>query len=529
MAIDVHSEVRGRGPMLLIAIAVLGWLLAAISIWYALVIEGGREGRLEAENQRLIQETSQQRQSMTRAGELQQQADAAQAALDQAMADRSEVAQLLASTQAELQLAQQTLARVKGEVGEQQAQLAGLQDAAGKIAPQAAAAKSTIDDLDAQVASRTQELTDATAKLDAVRQQEAELRRDMAQIVHDIDDRRSEFSWFEEHAQEARAAYAEVQQQLEQTQQQLARATTDAQPSPVAQQSPAAQPSPATQAPSVPAAAEASPPPAVAAVAGTSRSVVAAAKSGAADAADATRPGSTFSDCELCPEMVVVPAGGFEMGARNLTAAERPMHHVAIHHSFGVGKYEVTFAEWDACVEDGGCKLRPDDRGWGRGTRPVTGVSWQDAADYAGWLSRKSGHAYRLPSEAEWEYAARAGSKTAYWWGEDMIRGRANCAGCGSEFDGKKTAPADAFPPNAFGLYNMLGNAAEWVADCWTASYNGAPSDGSAWTRDRCGERVLRGGAFNQDSDYVHAAARFKYDAGVRYYANGFRVVRELQ
>jgi formylglycine-generating enzyme required for sulfatase activity len=515
MAVDVQSDVSRSGPPILAVIAVLGWLLAAASVWYALGVQGSRVSQLEAENQRLIQEAGQQRESMARAGELQQQADAAQIALDQAMADRSEVARLLASTQAELQLAQQTLARLKGEVEGEQARLAGLEDEASRIEPRAVAAKATIEDLDAQIASRTQELADATAKLDAARQQEADVRRDMAQVARDLDDRRTEISWFEEHTREARTAYADAQQQLERAQEVLARTTGGAQPSPAAQPAP------------VRATAEAAPQ-AAPAVAGTSGSPV-AAKSGAVDAAGTNQPGATFSDCEMCPEIVVVPAGGFEMGARNLSAAERPVHRVAIRKAFGIGKYEVTFAEWDACVEEGGCKFRPDDRGWGRGTHPVIGVSWQDAADYARWLSRKSGQAYRLPSEAEWEYAARAGSKTAYWWGDEIGRGYANCTGCGSEFDGKKTAPANAFRPNTFGVHNMLGNAAEWVADCWSPSYTGAPSDGSAWTRDRCSERVLRGGAFNQDSEYAQAAARFKYDAGVRYYANGFRVVRDLQ
>jgi formylglycine-generating enzyme required for sulfatase activity len=234
------------------------------------------------------------------------------------------------------------------------------------------------------------------------------------------------------------------------------------------------------------------------------------------------------------------------MGSRTLSPAERPVHRVVLGRAFAIGRYEVTFAEWDACVAGGGCRgFRPDDHGWGRGNRPVIGVSWEDAVSYAAWLSEKTGQHYRLPSEAEWEYAARGGgtgggtggtrpaaaggvSMTAYWWGEAPGRGRANCAGCGSPFDGRQTAPADAFEPNPLGLYNVHGNAAEWVADCWSASYAGAPADGSAVERARCGERVLRGGAFNQDAGYASAAARFKYDADVRYYAHGFRIARDI-
>jgi formylglycine-generating enzyme required for sulfatase activity len=244
--------------------------------------------------------------------------------------------------------------------------------------------------------------------------------------------------------------------------------------------------------------------------------------------------------------MITVPAGSFEMGARGTgaTAEQQPVHRVTLARPFMLGRYEVTFAEWDACVADGGCNgFRPDDRGWGRGRRPVVGVSWVDAQAYALWLSAKIGQHYRLPSEAEWEYAARGGPRaasagrataasaaagTAYWWGETVGRGRANCAGCGSPFDGKQTAPADAFDANPLGLYNVHGNAAEWVADCWNPSYTGAPADGSAVERPRCDVRVLRGGAFNQDPSYATAAARFKYDSDVRYFAHGFRIARDL-
>jgi formylglycine-generating enzyme required for sulfatase activity len=238
---------------------------------------------------------------------------------------------------------------------------------------------------------------------------------------------------------------------------------------------------------------------------------------------------------------VAIAAGSFEMGARNLSAAERPVHRVNIARPFALGRYEVTFAEWDACVADGGCNgFRPADHGWGRGDRPVIGVSWMDAVAYAKWLSAKTGQHYRLPTEAEWEYAVRGGDRplktaaagaagTAYWWGDSPGRGRANCAGCGSPFDGKQTAPVDAFEPNPIGLYNMYGNAAEWVADCWTASYAGAPTDGGAVDRPQCAERVLRGGAFNQDTSYANSASRFKYDATVRYYAHGFRIARDMR
>lgn len=188
----------------------------------------------------------------------------------------------------------------------------------------------------------------------------------------------------------------------------------------------------------------------------------------------------------------------------------------------------MTFAEWDLCVSAGACKYSPSDHGWGRGDRPVIDVSWDDAKEFIGWLSQKSGHAYRLPTEAEWEYAARAGSATRYWWGREIGVGRAKCVDCGGDAT-LRTTPAGSFRPNAFGLYDTAGNAAEWVQDCWNVSYRGAPRDGSAWTTGDCSLRVLRGGSFASKANAVRSAARFRYDEGVRYYANGFRVARDAK
>jgi formylglycine-generating enzyme required for sulfatase activity len=224
--------------------------------------------------------------------------------------------------------------------------------------------------------------------------------------------------------------------------------------------------------------------------------------------------------------MILIPQGPFEMGSNEMFAFERPVHQVVIGKPFYIGRREVTFQEWDACVSVGGCNYRPDDHGLGRGVRPVTDVDWNDARGYAGWLSRKTGQIYRLPSESEWEYAARASTTTTYPWGKTVEKDRANCLGCTAE-PLKKTVDTGSYPPNAFGLFDMVGNAAEWVEDCWNDSYRGAPTDGSAWTRPQCRQRVLRGGSFNQDARYLRSAARFKYDFDVRYFAHGFRVVRE--
>jgi formylglycine-generating enzyme required for sulfatase activity/uncharacterized caspase-like protein len=232
-----------------------------------------------------------------------------------------------------------------------------------------------------------------------------------------------------------------------------------------------------------------------------------------------------YRDCAQCPEMVLIPAGTFMMGSE-MFDFEGPVHKVSIAREFYIGRREVTFQEWDACADDGGCNYRPDDHGLGRGMRPVTDVNWNDTAVYVAWLSRKTGHTYRLPSESEWEYAARAGSTSAYPWGKTVDKDRANCIGCTPD-PPKKAVDTGSYPPNAFGLFDMAGNAAEWVQDCWAGTYRGAPADGSAWARPECRERVLRGGSFNNDPRYLRSAARFKYDFDVRYYANGFRVVRE--
>ena len=240
-------------------------------------------------------------------------------------------------------------------------------------------------------------------------------------------------------------------------------------------------------------------------------------------------PGTVFRDCDVCPEMVVVPAGSFMMGSPE-EAAEMPIHRVTIAEPLAVGKYEVTFAEWEACVADGGCYgHRPNDEGWGRGNRPVIHVSWNHVQTYAMWLSEKTGEPYRLLSEAEWEYVARAGSGTRkYSWGNEIGRNRANCDGCGSRWDGKQTAPVGSFAANGFGLHDVHGNVWEWLQDCWNGTYAGAPADGSAWEQGDCNTRVLRGGSWYNYPRYLRSAFRPWYTTGNRYNLVGFRVARRL-
>ena len=172
---------------------------------------------------------------------------------------------------------------------------------------------------------------------------------------------------------------------------------------------------------------------------------------------------------------------------------------------------------------------RVDDEGWGRDRRPVINVSWDDAQEYVRWLSDQTGATYRLLTEAEWEYAARAGTSTAYPWGNEIGSGQANCWDCGSQWDREKTAPAGSFPANAWGLHDMHGNVWEWVADCWNESYLGAPSDGSARLRGECSRRVLRGGSWHIEPWLLRSAYRNGYGSDNGYFNIGLRVARTLK
>lgn len=240
--------------------------------------------------------------------------------------------------------------------------------------------------------------------------------------------------------------------------------------------------------------------------------------------ADLMRPGTVIKDCEVCPQMVVLPPGQFQMGSHHGDDDERPMHLVTIPRPVAVGRFEVTFAEYDACLAAGGCRSNVSDNGWGRGTQPVMHVTWNDANDYVRWLSAITGKRYRLPSESEWEYAARGGSGAEDVYGE----GQANCEGCGTPWSGRRPAPVGRFAPNGFGLYDMLGNVWEWTLDCRNDNYRGAPNDGSPWLAGDCSRRSLRGGGYKDSANKSRAAYRNKDPITDRDPDNGFRVVREL-
>ena len=245
--------------------------------------------------------------------------------------------------------------------------------------------------------------------------------------------------------------------------------------------------------------------------------------------------GSVFADALSSggegPEMVVIPAGAFRMGCvsgQDCNDDQLPVREVSIS-SFALSKHEVTFNDWDACVSDGGCNGRPGiDAGWGRGDRPKIEVFWEEAQSYVEWLSEVTGHEYRLPTEAEWEYAARAGTETKYSWGNGIGNNQANCRGCGSQWDNEMTAPVGSFGANAFGLHDMHGNVWEWVEDCWNDSYEGAPSNGSAWLSGECRIRVLRGGSWYYPPIYLRSAYRLRDIDGFRFSLFGFRVARTL-
>ena len=264
---------------------------------------------------------------------------------------------------------------------------------------------------------------------------------------------------------------------------------------------------------------------------------------------------STFTDCRRgCPEMVLVPTGTVAMGdERGEVSFWLPVQPIRIEHRFAVSTTEVTFEQWDLCVEYGGCP-EVSNAGWEGGQRPVINVTWAEARGYAAWLSNVTGLScpddddappssrseagddsdsgcYRLLTDAEWEYVARAGTTTRYSWGEEVGNGRANCKGCGSQWDMEQTAPVKSFDPNPFGLFDVHGNVWEWVEDCWHETLEGIPRDGSVWTAEddgNCQRAVVRGGSWSYVPGIARSAARYRDARDLRLNDLGFRVARTL-
>jgi formylglycine-generating enzyme required for sulfatase activity/serine/threonine protein kinase len=256
------------------------------------------------------------------------------------------------------------------------------------------------------------------------------------------------------------------------------------------------------------------------------------------------RPGKTFRDCEDCPSMVVVPAGSFWQGSEEdapfALKMETPKRMVTIAEPFAVGVFEITMEQWDQCVADGNCSTRPPDNGWGRGARPVIMVSWNDTQEFTSWLSKKTGQSYSLPSESQWEYIARAGEEGDWLGGNPAsVCQFGNIAGGESGFRWQheecadpaaiETLPVGSFKANAFGVYDVIGNVAEWTLDCMNLSYLDAPADGSAWGRGICSSRMTRGGSWFTGSREVRLPARFNLKNGDRNDFTGLRVVRRVE
>ncbi len=237
----------------------------------------------------------------------------------------------------------------------------------------------------------------------------------------------------------------------------------------------------------------------------------------------------TFKDCTNCPAMVVIPAGTFQMGSSDGDSNEKPDHNVNIAKSFAMGKYEVTWNEYQPCIDAGVCSSGGD-AGFGKGNRPVIKVSWDNADTYVNWLSKQTGKKYRLPSEAEWEYTSRAGSNTEYSWGDSISCSKAHYGNhyngnCGND---RKTVAVGTFGANAFGLYDVHGNVAEWVQDCYTDNYNNTPRDGNAHMVVACHYRVLRGGSWDNRPEYLRSSNRKSGGVAISDYSIGFRLARDL-
>ncbi|KWC63357.1 hypothetical protein WL53_08860 [Burkholderia ubonensis] len=233
-------------------------------------------------------------------------------------------------------------------------------------------------------------------------------------------------------------------------------------------------------------------------------------------------------DCPACPAMLAVSPGTFAMGSNSGDPSEKPAHRVTLDHSFALAKYVVTVAQWNTCRDAGACPRLPGDSNTAPNA-PARDLSWDDAQQYVKWLSKISGKSYRLPTEAEWEFAARGGTATRYWWGNEMRPGNANCKDCGPPWHAEAPDNVGSFAANPLGFYDMGGGVWEWVSDCWHNSYKNAPADGRSWDEPNCQVRVIRGGSWRDGANYMPVSTRFKYDSSVRYSANGFRVARDLK
>ena len=252
------------------------------------------------------------------------------------------------------------------------------------------------------------------------------------------------------------------------------------------------------------------------------------AVNGAAPPTATAGGGPEIRECAGCPVLVSLPADVFTMGNNASDPSEKPAHQVRVGAPFAIGKFEVTVQQWNACADAGGCPKVPQAPNTS-GNAPMRDVSWEDAQQYVKWLTAVSGKPYRLPTEAEWEYAARGGTATPYWWGAKMVTGKASCKDCGPPWSADRPANAGSFAPNPYGLHDTSGSVWEWVADCWHNNFKDAPGDGRVWDEPNCRVRVIRGGSWREGTAYMVTSTRFRYDASVRQGQNGFRVARNLR
>ncbi|SDG47271.1 formylglycine-generating enzyme family protein [Roseospirillum parvum] len=229
-------------------------------------------------------------------------------------------------------------------------------------------------------------------------------------------------------------------------------------------------------------------------------------------------PAAMFRDCAACPLMAPIPPGTVRLGDTVTVTLAAP---------YALSATEITFDHYAACVAQGACPGGQDDHGWGRGARPVINLDLAAVTAYTDWLTARSGHPYRLPSEAEWVHGARAGTDTAYWWGEEIGAGRANTLGSGSPWSGQGSAPVGTFPANPWGLFDTVGNVLEWTADCWAPTVAHHPRDGRPLRQGDCTSRALRGGAWYYIAAQARVTARNRQPAGAGSYTVGFRVLRE--
>jgi len=239
--------------------------------------------------------------------------------------------------------------------------------------------------------------------------------------------------------------------------------------------------------------------------------------------------GQSYKDCKTCPEMVVVPSGSYTSYSRKNISSTSLQQKIIFQNSFSLSKFEITFNEWDECVKNRQCSQIPDDHKWGRGMRPVINVKYSDIIQYLGWLSKLTGYTYRLPSESEWEYAAMADNRNIYSQETRFKKGLGNCRDCETKWSGIKSAPVGQFPPNSFGLHDMLGNVFEYVQDCWTKNRTPPPANGLPLVWENCPSKVIKGGAWYYLSKAAHPSFRARNNINFASYILGFRALGEIK